>query len=107
MSFISLPADSDQPELGLSVVTLILGFLSLFLGAIIALPGIVFGHFACSRIKSNPYRFGGEKLAVAGLVLCYLMCLISLVALAYFIAHPELMHRIADYLGYSLVLAHD
>lgn len=105
MSSASMPVNSDQPEVGLSIIALIFGFLSLFLGALIAVPGIVFGHLAYSRIKSNPYRFGGVKLAVTGLVLCYLMCLASLFVLIYLLGNPLYMHYLADYLGYSLVLA--
>lgn len=105
MSSISVSANSDHPEVGLSVIALIFGFLSIFLGALIAVPGIIFGHVAYSRIKSNPYRFGGIKLALAGLVLCYLMFLASVVAIIYLIGHPDQMHYLADYLGYSLVLA--
>ena len=105
MSSVSMPTNSDQPEVGLSVIALIFGFLSLFLGALIAVPGIVFGHVAYSRIKNNPYRFGGVKLAVAGLTLCYLMLLTSLGGFVYLIVNPEQMHHLADYLGYSLVLA--
>ncbi|PWQ99093.1 DUF4190 domain-containing protein [Leucothrix pacifica] len=105
MSSVSMPANPDQPEVGLSVIALIFGFLSLFLGALIAVPGIIFGHIACARIKHNPYRFGGMRLAVAGLVLCYLMLLASLVVLVYLFTSPAHMHHLADYLGYSLVLA--
>lgn len=105
MSSVSMPTNPDQPEVGLSVIALVFGFLSLFLGALIAVPGIIFGHVAYSKIKSNPYRFGGMRLAVAGLVLCYVMLLASFVVLIYLFTSPAQMHYLADYLGYTLVLA--
>ena len=105
MSSVSMPINPDQPEVGLSVIALVFGFLSLFLGALIAVPGIIFGHVAYSKIKNNPYRFGGMRLAVAGLILCYVMLLASFVAVIYLFTSPDYMHHLADYLGYTLVLA--
>jgi len=105
MSSVSVPINSVSPGMGLSIAALALGFLSLFLGILVAVPGIILGHVAYARAKENPYRFGGARLAVTGLSLCYFMCVMSLIALIYLMGHPDLMHQLADYLGYSLVLA--
>ncbi|MFO7974245.1 MAG: GYF domain-containing protein [Candidatus Hydrogenedentota bacterium] len=45
---------------------------------ITAIPAIVLGHMALSRIKGEPERYGGEALAVAGLVVGYFLALIML-----------------------------
>lgn len=105
MSSVSMPVSVEQPEVGLSVIALIFGFLSLFLGALVAIPGIIVGHVVYSRIKSNPYRFGGVRLVLFGLTLCYVMCLASLGVVVYLVVNPDQMHQLADYLDYSLVLA--
>lgn len=105
MSSVIMPASSERPEVGLSIIALMLGCLSVFLGALSAVPGIFIGHHIYARIKSNPYRFGGAKLALAGLVLCYVMCVVSVIAFVYLLSQPTLLQHIADYLGYSLILA--
>ena len=93
------------PHLSLSRAALVCGFLSLFLGFLIAIPGIIIGHTARSQIKSNPYRFGGDRLAVAGLMLSYLASALSLITVVYVLAHPESLLVVAEYTGYSLLLS--
>ena len=94
-----------SPRLSLPVVTLVCGFLSFFLGLLIAVPGIIIGHLARSQIKSNPYRFSGAKLALSGLMMCYLSVLLSFTTIAYVVMYPETLEVVANYTNYSLMLS--
>lgn len=64
--------DPPLPVNTLAVASLILGITSFsilpLLGAIAA---VVTGHMAKKEIKANPYKFSGEGLATAGLILGY------------------------------------
>lgn len=93
-----------SPRVRLSRVALACGLLSFFLG-LFAIPGIIIGHMARSQIKDNPYRFGGAKLALTGLMMSYLAGTLSLMTLAYVILHPESLQVVADFTGYSLLLS--
>lgn len=94
-----------NPSRNLSMMALVCGFLSFFLGFIVAIPGIVIGHVARSQIKDNPYRFGGDRLALMGLTMCYLAGLLSTFTVAYIVLHPEVLQLVGEYLGYSLFLS--
>ena len=93
------------PRSNLSRATLVCGLLSLFLGLLVAIPGIFIGHRARSQIKDNPYRFGGSRFALVGLTLCYLAGALSIVTTAYIIVFPETLQTVAEYIGYSLLLS--
>lgn len=56
---------------GLAKSALISGFLSLCLAPITAMPGIIMGHMARSRIKNFPHQYGGSGMALTGLFLNY------------------------------------
>lgn len=56
---------------GLAKASFISGFLSLFLGPITAIPGIIIGHMARSRVADFPHQYGGAKMALTGLLLNY------------------------------------
>jgi len=77
----------------------------LFLGFLIAVPGIIIGHTARSQIRNNPYRFGGDRLALAGLMLSYLAAALSLMTIVYVFVYPETLQTVAEYTGYSLLLS--
>jgi len=94
-----------SPRVSLPMVALVLGVLSFFLGLLVAVPGIIIGHFARSQIKNNPYRFAGGGLALAGLMMSYLSVGLSLLAIGYVFVNPETLVVVADYTGYSLVLS--
>ena len=94
-----------SPRVSLPMVTLVCGFLSFFLSLLIAVPGIMIGHLARSQIKENPYRFSGAKLALSGLMMCYVSVVLSIISSVYVVANPEVLEVIADYVGYSLVLS--
>jgi hypothetical protein len=67
------------PTNGLAVTSMILGILSIlgiwvfFLGMIPALLGIILGHVALQQIKKSNNTQGGNGMAIAGLVLNYLV----------------------------------
>jgi prepilin-type processing-associated H-X9-DG protein len=58
---------------GLAVTSLVLGILSYLclLGPLLAVPGVITGHMALSRIRQYPNDLRGHGLAVAGLVMGY------------------------------------
>ena len=102
---VSASINVPSPRVSLSRVTLACGLLSFFLGLLVAIPGIFIGHTARSQIKDNPYRFGGAKLALTGLMMCYLAGGLSLITIIYVAFNPESLLLVADLTGYSLPLA--
>jgi len=103
--FASASINVPNPRVSLSMVTLACGLLSFFLGLLIAVPGIFLGHMARSQIKDNPYRFGGARLALAGLMMCYLSGALSLITVVYLAAYPETLQVVGEYTGYSLLMS--
>jgi hypothetical protein len=72
-----IPAESLQPKTsGLAITSLILGILSLVLSflclSILAIPGVICGHLALSKIKQSGGALSGHGLAVGGLVTGYI-----------------------------------
>ncbi len=63
---------------GLAIASLILGILSIFLWIFSAIPGIITGHMALSRAKHHPNEYAGEGMAIVGLILSYLMLIVSI-----------------------------
>jgi len=76
----ALPNDRKQ---GQAIASLVLGILSLacftFLSGI---PAIILGHIARKKARVDPNRFGGEGLALAGLILGYAGTALTIVQLA-------------------------
>lgn len=70
---------------GLAITTLILGILSLIFWFFTAIPGVITGHMALSRIKKNPNENEGGTMAIIGLGLSYIMLLITLVLVVFVI----------------------
>jgi len=60
----------------LAIVSLVLGILSLFFSFLTAIPGIITGHMARSKAKKNPEQYDGKGMALAGLILSYLMLIL-------------------------------
>jgi len=61
---------------GLAIASLVLGILAVVLtliciGPLFAIPAIICGHLACSRIKRSGGALGGKGLAIAGFVTGY------------------------------------
>jgi len=78
----------------LAIASLVLGILSLFFYMITAIPGIITGHMARSRIKNNPHQYSGKGMALAGLIISYIMLFLSLaviVSMVYLVKNnPEI-----------------
>jgi len=62
----------------LAIASLVLGILSLFFYMITAIPGIITGHMARSRVKKYPQQYSGKGMALAGLIISYIMLFLSL-----------------------------
>ena len=73
------PMQPQQLSSGLAIASLILGCLSFVcFGPLCSIPAIITGHIAGSRARNEPYRYGGQGLATAGLVLGYVNMVIFL-----------------------------
>jgi competence protein ComGC len=71
-----LPGSVQTKTSALAIWSLVLGVLSLVLiivciGPIFAIPAIICGHIACSRIKRSGGQLAGKGLAIAGFVTGY------------------------------------
>lgn len=74
---------SDKPKQGLAIFGLVLGIIGFFTFGIIgvgAIAGIVVSALALSRVKKDPWQYGGRGIAIAGLVL-NVVALVSVVPL--------------------------
>jgi hypothetical protein len=71
----------------LAIVSMILGILSIpgcccfFLGAPMAVAGVVLGILALGKIRSSPQMFKGGGMAIAGIVCSSVGLLLDLVAM--------------------------
>lgn len=70
-----------QPKTsGLAIWSLVLGFLSLACFSILcAIPGVICGHKALSKIKHSGGTLSGQGLAIAGLVMGYIGLLLAVI----------------------------
>lgn len=64
---------------GEATASLVFGILSLLCLCFTALPAVIYGHLALSRIRRTGRAYGGEGLAIAGLVLGYFFIVISII----------------------------
>src|SRR5258706_13209291 len=94
------PPDASTPPLqpknsGLAVWSLVLGVLAIVLsivciGPLFAIPAVICGHVAYSRIKRSAGALSGEGLAMGGLITGYIgIALIPVIALLAAIAVPN------------------
>ncbi|HOH33973.1 MAG TPA: DUF4190 domain-containing protein [Candidatus Hydrogenedentes bacterium] len=78
-------APSVMPAAGqihpLALASIILAIASPFFCGLLALPAIVLGHMALSRIRRDPERYGGYPLAVAALVVGYAVVVLTVLLL--------------------------
>jgi len=65
----------------LAVVSLSLSCLSIFIGPLGFVPGVIFGHAARSECKRNPELMGGH-LALAGLIVGYTFLVLTIFVIA-------------------------
>lgn len=71
-------ATNEGEDNNLAVASLILGVLSILFYIFTAIPGIVTGHMARSRQKKMPELYSGKGMALGGLILSYIMFVISI-----------------------------
>ena len=84
-----LPNASRQPATsGLAIWSLVLGLLSVLCLAT-AIPAVICGHLALSKIKQSGGTLSGRGLAIAGLVTGYTLGAISMIGLMAAIAIPN------------------
>ncbi len=68
----SITISQKQQRLPLAVLSLVLGFLSCTIfGILTGIPAVIIGHISLSKIKNNPIKFSGKRLAISGLILGY------------------------------------
>lgn len=76
----NLPPVQQRQTSGLAIVSLVCGILGFFTG-LTAIIAIVTGHMARSEIRRSPETYEGDGLAVAGLVMGYLVVALYLIAI--------------------------
>ena len=85
--YVSVPPSIMPGQYGVAgeaTASLVFGILSLLCLCFTALPAVVYGHLALSRIRRSGRAYGGEGLAIAGMVLGYFFIVISiLMAVSY------------------------
>jgi len=64
--------NEQSPSTKLAKVSLVCGILALIIPCLTVLPAIICGHKAFFRAKKDPANFGGEGMALAGLITGYL-----------------------------------
>lgn len=64
----------EQKTVGQAIASLVLGILSFFMfGLLTAIPAVICGHLAKSKIKSDPENLKGDGQALAGLIMGYIV----------------------------------
>jgi len=62
----------------LAITSLVLGILSILFYFLTAIPGIITGHLARSKANKMPDLYEGKGMALAGLILSYIMLVVSI-----------------------------
>ncbi|MEZ5303983.1 MAG: DUF4190 domain-containing protein [Verrucomicrobiales bacterium] len=70
-----------RPADGGAIASLVCSIVGLFFCLLVSIAGIVLGHTSLARIQASDGRLGGEKLAIAGLIVGYLALAIALVGI--------------------------
>lgn len=79
-----------MPAPGTAIASLVLGVLAIlsffmcFVGGLLAVPGIICGHSALTRIRRSGDLMQGRGMAIAGLVISYLTLAIGLAVILIF-----------------------
>ena len=110
------PFQPQQPMMpqqtdGFAITALVLGILGLlltcYLGVILAIPAVIFGHLSMGKIKRNP-ALGGKGMATAGVVCGYvsigitiILAIISLTAGASIMDEIEKQQQLQKTEGYE------
>lgn len=83
-------SQQGQQKNGLSIAALVLGILSLLFGFLAAIPGIIVGHIARSKVNKDPEQYGGAGMALAGLIISYAVIVLTAVMIYLFATNPEI-----------------
>jgi hypothetical protein len=84
--FTQSTTSATPPASALAVWSLVLGIVGLvFLGLLAGIPAIICGHMARSRIKASPAEVSGAGLALAGLIMGYLVTILSVLLIAFLV----------------------
>jgi type IV pilus assembly protein PilA len=89
------PDQQEGPKKGLAIAALVLGIIGFFTVGVLgvgAIVGIILACLAMSRVKRDPWQYGGRGMAIAALVL-NIVSLVSFVPMGMIaaIAIPNLM----------------
>ena len=80
---------NEKKTVGQATASMVLGILSfLLLGLFTAIPAVICGHIAKSKIKSDPENLKGEGKALAGLIMGYIVIALIPVAILAAVAIP-------------------
>ncbi|MBU0677787.1 MAG: DUF4190 domain-containing protein [Verrucomicrobia bacterium] len=91
----NVPQPPQQDTPGIAIASLILGILGFVcLGPLAAIPAIVCGHMAKSRIKKSSGALKGDGMALAGLILGYVQIglMVILIPLWAAVTIPAFVH---------------
>lgn len=66
---------------GLAIASLVLGILSILFGIFTVIPALICGHMARGKFKREPGQYKNQGLALAGLIIAYIMLAITLLAI--------------------------
>lgn len=69
---------------GVAIVSLVMSCLSIFLGPVGFIAGIICGHIARSQCRKDT-NLGGDGVAVAGLIIGYVFLVVAILALLLFL----------------------
>ncbi len=76
------------PNSGLAIASMVCGIVSLlvcYVHAIVAIPAVICGHMALSRINNSPVPMAGRGMAMAGLITGYIAIFFQLCWIGFFI----------------------
>lgn len=70
---------SAKPTPGMAIASLILGLISFITcGIFMAVPGLILGYSGRKQIDTNPAKFGGRGIAVAGIVINWISIIFNI-----------------------------
>ncbi len=77
---------------GLAITSLVLALVSFCgFGILTSVPAVICGHIALGRINQSNGAIGGRGLALAGLIIGYIVIAINIIVLIMLIAAPGLL----------------